>query len=287
MRKVVVTGGNRGIGRAIVQAILASHADTRVFMGSRDAARGHAARAGLLAQQPDWAARLEVLPLDVSSDASVTRAAAQLGGEAPLYGLVNNAGIGTGDLRTVLNVNTLGVRRVCEAFLPLLQDGGRVVNVSSASGPSFVSRCGPERQAFFTDAQVRWPQLEALADECATIRSAGADFAAHGLGDGRPYGLSKAMLNSLTMLYAREHPSLKINACTPGFIETDMTRQYAAAANKTPAEMGMRSPEEGSRSTLHLLFSPDLATGQYFGSDALRSPLDRYRSPGDPPYTGG
>ena len=42
MRKVVVTGGNRGIGRAIVQAILDRHEDTFVFMGSREEARGQA-----------------------------------------------------------------------------------------------------------------------------------------------------------------------------------------------------------------------------------------------------
>lgn len=27
-------------------------------------------------------------------------------------------------------------------------------------------------------------------------------------------------------------------------------------------------------------------SGRYYGSDGLRSPLDRYRSPGDPPYQG-
>ena len=286
MRKVLVTGGNRGIGRAIVEAILAGHDDTFVFMGSRDEGRGRDARAALLAQRPDWATRLAVLPLDVASDASVTRAAGQLADEAPLYGIVNNAGIGSGGLRAVLNVNILGVRRVCEAFRPLLQDDGRIVTVSSASGPSFVSRCGPARQALFTDAQVSWAQLEAFTDECGALLDAGEDFGAHGLGDGRPYGLSKALVNSLTMLYARENPSLKVNACTPGFIETDMTRAYAEAANKTPAEMGMKSPAEGCRSTIHLLFSPAVASGQYFGSDAQRSPLDRYRSPGDPPYTG-
>jgi hypothetical protein len=27
-------------------------------------------------------------------------------------------------------------------------------------------------------------------------------------------------------------------------------------------------------------------SGQYYGSDCVRSPFDKYRSPGDPPYTG-
>jgi hypothetical protein len=88
-------------------------------------------------------------------------------------------------------------------------------------------------------------------------------------------------------LVSREHPSLIVNACTPGFIETDLTRVMAQKAGKTPQEMGMKSPEAGAVSCLHLLFS-DLhgARGQYFGSDAIRSPIDKYRGPGDPPYTG-
>jgi hypothetical protein len=36
-------------------------------------------------------------------------------------------GVGTGDLATVLGTNTLGVHRVCEAFLPLLDpEAGRI-----------------------------------------------------------------------------------------------------------------------------------------------------------------
>ena len=34
------------------------------------------------------------------------------------------------------------------------------------------------------------------------------------------------------------------------------------------------------------LFFTCLGTGRYYGSDAVRSPMDRYRSPGAPPYEG-
>ena len=53
-----------------------------------------------------------------------------------------------------------------------------------------------------------------------------------------------------------------------------------------PAEMGMKAPVHGTQAALHLLFGEPGGNGWYFGSDAQRSPLDRYRSPGDPPYTG-
>ena len=47
------------------------------------------------------------------------------------------------------------------------------------------------------------------------------------------------------------------------------------------------APDEGTVSTMHLLFADGLeGSGRYYGSDAKRSPLDRYRSPGSPPYEG-
>ena len=36
----------------------------------------------------------------------------------------------------------------------------------------------------------------------------------------------------------------------------------------------------------HLLFGELEGNGRYYGSDAKRSPLDKYRSPGSPPYEG-
>lgn len=96
-------------------------------------------------------------------------------------------------------------------------------------------------------------------------------------------GLSKACANAYTALLAREHPELSINACTPGFIETDLTRSLTA--HKSAAELGMKTPSEGARSTLHLLFAELEGSGRYYGSDCKRSPLDRYRAPGSLEYT--
>ena len=151
MQRLLVTGGNKGIGFAIVNAILSQHQDTFVLLGSRDARRGEQARQQLLAAHADWAARLEVLELDVSSDASVAAAAGRVrerfqNEQTPLSALVNNAGIGgSAGLRAVLEVNTFGVRRACEAFLPLLDpQSGRIVNVTSAAGPSFVATCSAD-----------------------------------------------------------------------------------------------------------------------------------------------
>jgi len=292
MRRILVTGANKGIGLSIARAILAEQTDTFVYLGSRDAGRGRDAAATLGAERPDWKPRIEVVAIDVADDRSVAEAGRQvaesLRGE-PLYALVNNAGIGSqgDDHSLVFGTNTLGLYRVCETFLPRIDaKAGRVVNVTSAAGPSFVATCSPERQRFFVDAQVTWPRLLAFIEECLAIVGGNVGFAASGLGDGSAYGLSKACANSYTMIVAREHPGLRVNACTPGFIETDMTRRFAKSQGKSAAELGMKTPAEGARAPTHLLFGTLEGNGHYYGSDAKRSPLDRYRAPGSPEYTG-
>lgn len=104
--------------------------------------------------------------------------------------------------------------------------------------------------------------------------------------DAHSYGMSKACANSLTMMYARTHPNLVINACTPGFIETDLTLPLAEKRGSTPEAMGMKPPAAGTVSAMFLLFGDVGSSGRYYGSDAVRSPLDRYRGPGDPAYDG-
>ncbi len=162
------------------------------------------------------------------------------------------------------------------------------MNVTSAAGPNYVATCSPEMQRFFLDDQMTWQRLETFVDECIAMGSDRAALAAKGVGDDDEpaYGLSKALANTYTLLLAREHPGLRINACTPGFIDTDLARPYTVSAGKSPAELGMKPPAAGSRAPMHLLFGELEGNGRYYGSDAQRSPLDRYRNPGSPPYTG-
>ena len=291
MRRVLVTGANKGIGLAIATAILSEHDDTSVLLGARDQGRGDAARHELLQAHPGWERRVELVQLDVASEPSVKQAAAWVKERfveepTPLYAIVNNAGVGGAlGLEDTLAVNTFGTRRVCEAFVPLLDPRrGRVVNITSAAGPSFVATCSPERQQFFVDPSIDWTRLSAFIDECRSIQGSPQEYEARGLADGSPYGLSKACTNSYTVLLAREHPSLCINACTPGFIETDMTRGYATSSQKTPEELGMKPPAVGARAPMFLLFGEPEGNGRYYGSDAQRSPLDRYRAPGSEPF---
>ncbi len=289
-KPVLVTGANRGIGRATVEAILDERGDTRAFLGSRSVERGEEAREAIAADRNDARERIDVVQLDVADEESVERAADEVAsklGPEGLYGIVNNAGIGArhNALREVLEVNTCGPRRVCRAFVPLIEHrDGRVVNVSSAAGPKFVAECDARPRELLTDPEATWDEIEGFIEEC--LEATDGDFDETGIGNGSAYGLSKACLNAYTMLLARQYPELTVNACTPGFIETDLTRPRAEQAGKDPEELGMKPPEQGQTAQMFLLFGEPEGSGWYFGSDARRSPLDRYRSPGDPPYTG-
>jgi NAD(P)-dependent dehydrogenase (short-subunit alcohol dehydrogenase family) len=118
-KSVLVTGGNRGIGRALVAEALRRGA-TRVYVGTRKPVA-------------DSDARITPVPLDVTNAAQIQQAVVDVG---TLDVLVNNAGIALyddlsdrGALEQHLAVNLFGTFGVIQAFLPLLTSSkGAVVN---------------------------------------------------------------------------------------------------------------------------------------------------------------
>ena len=291
MKRILITGANKGIGLATVAKLLGSYDETFLLLGSRDSKKGQQALNSLLDIQPEWKDRLDLIQIDVEQDLSVNSAAEEVVTKfgrtpSPLYAIVNNAGIGDSmlGLNKVLQVNTFGPKRVCDAFLPLLNPSiGRVVNVTSASGPLYLAGSSNETKNLLTNPDVSWTQIEKFMSECLKLES---ERTTDWGGDWSAYGISKACTNAYSIYLAKNNPNLTINACTPGFIETDLTRPLAESNGKTPAEMGMKSPEEGVSASVFLLMGNPSGSGHYYGSDCVRSPLDKYRSPGDPPYTG-
>eukprot|EP00428_Durinskia_dybowskii_P067894 CAMPEP_0170364806 /NCGR_PEP_ID=MMETSP0117_2-20130122/5574_1 /TAXON_ID=400756 /ORGANISM="Durinskia baltica, Strain CSIRO CS-38" /LENGTH=282 /DNA_ID=CAMNT_0010619339 /DNA_START=90 /DNA_END=938 /DNA_ORIENTATION=+ len=276
LRRIFVTGGNKGIGQAICEKLIKEYPDTFVYLGSRDASRGEEAIASIVSNiGGSSASRLELVVIDVGDDASVSTAASELTskiGANSLYGIVNNAGIGWGNtLEDMMNVNVFGVQRVTNAFLPLLHKStdplstGRIVNIASASGPTFIAKLREQGVDYSAlTSATSWSEVEAFF---AGIKSSISS-------DGDAYGISKACLNIYTIQFAKAHPEFLINSCTPGFIQTDLTKGFGAT----------NTPEMGTVSTMHCLFAPDAGSGRYYGSDAKRSPIDRYRGPGEAPY---
>jgi NAD(P)-dependent dehydrogenase (short-subunit alcohol dehydrogenase family) len=118
-KTILITGGNRGIGRALVAEAL-SRGARRVYVGTRK-------------PLPDPDPRTTAVPLDVTDAAQIRQAAGEIG---TLDILINNAGIADYDdlsdratLERHLEVNLFGVYNVIQAFLPLLSSSrGAVVN---------------------------------------------------------------------------------------------------------------------------------------------------------------
>ena len=122
----VVTGGQRGLGKAFVQELLDRGAAT-VYATARD-------------PKPSNDPRIVPVALDVTDPASVTDLAELAGGASIV---VNNAGVGgsgpllTTDIdsiRTVFETNLYGAIRVARAFAPILRrnGGGALVDIHSA-----------------------------------------------------------------------------------------------------------------------------------------------------------
>ena len=137
-RKVaVVTGGNRGIGRGVVEALVAEGATVALTARSAEAAEAAAREIGKASRG---------YACDVRREDQVTRlfdrVAADLGGADIL---VNNAGVGvfgpladmkTEDWKAVIETNLDGVFYCCRAAIPQMRrrGGGYILNVSSLAG---------------------------------------------------------------------------------------------------------------------------------------------------------
>ena len=70
--------------------------------------------------------------------------------------------------------------------------------------------------------------------------------------------LSKALLNAYTLQLARDRPHMTINGCSPGFIETDLTKIFTEKSGRTAAEMGMKPPEAGAMAPVRLMLGEGL-----------------------------
>ncbi len=144
-----MTGGGRGIGRAIALALAGRGTDVAV------AARTAAELERTAAEIRELGGEALVLPMDVTVPASVSRAIAELRDRGPsLDVLVNNAGIGGGQpvegsdesaWRRVIDTNLTGTYLVTREALPLMRAGGRVINMSSVLGrfgvPGYTAYC--------------------------------------------------------------------------------------------------------------------------------------------------
>jgi len=187
----LVTGGSRGIGRAIVERLAGDGVDVVFFFrGNAEAARE------VVAAVTAAGGKAEPMQVDIADTALVSAAIEQvIGSRGRIDILVNNAGVvrdnllallSDEDIGTVLNTNVGGVFNVTRAVVPhmISKRSGRIINLSSVAGEK------PGRGQ--------------------------ANYAA-----------SKGAINAFTRAMAVELASRKItvNCVAPGVIETEMSQQ--------------------------------------------------------------
>ena len=149
MRVSIVTGGGRGIGRAIARALAGP--DTFVIVTGRTKTALESSAIDL----ESLGGRALAVEMDVSDNESVTRGMqAVRAAVSHVDVLVNNAGVGGGEpiaesdierwQRTV-NTNLTGTYFVSRGVVPLMKAGGRIVNLSSVLGrfgvPGYTAYC--------------------------------------------------------------------------------------------------------------------------------------------------
>jgi len=187
-RTVLVTGGGRGIGRAI--ALSFAEPGAHIIITSRTASQLDATAAEIRSK----GAAATTIPMDVSDEASVASGFGTLHGTVKQFDvLVNNAGVGGGEVvqgsdvarwKRTLDTNLFGMYLVTRQVLPLMANEGRVVNLSSVLGrfgvPGYTAYCASK----------------------------------HGV-----IGFTRAL--SLEVLKRK----ITVNAISPGWVDTDMALQ--------------------------------------------------------------
>jgi NAD(P)-dependent dehydrogenase (short-subunit alcohol dehydrogenase family) len=186
-----ITGANKGLGYETARRL--TELGHTVILGARDSGRGQVAADKL---------GVRFVPIDVTDDGSVRRAAADIEArEGRLDQLVNNAGIigrsapaaelTSEDAELVFETNVVSVVRVTNAFLPLLERSAApvVINVSSGMGS------------------------QALTHDPARVESRVI---------GPLYTASKAAVTMLTTQYAKAVPGVRFNVADPGYTATDL-----------------------------------------------------------------
>ena len=247
-RCAFVTGANSGIGLETARVLAARGA--RVLLGCRDDRRAQEAARVIRSTVPD--ARLDIVPIDLASLASVRVAAAQVVTQEPrLDLLVNNAGVmalprqKTADgFEMQFGVNHLGHFALTGLLLELLlaTPASRVVTVSSTA-----HRIG----------RVDFDNLQGERT----------------YGRWRQYGLSKVanllFTYELQRRLSRAHAETIAVACHPGIADTALGRD-AGPLMKLGGPLMRRftqPPAAGALPTLRAATDPGVRGGQFYGPE--------------------
>lgn len=228
MKYILVTGGSRGIGRAICQRLVSMDMPIIINYNSN-----HSSANETKSIIEDIGGKAELLPFDVANKADVDRALLDWEEKHPddyISILVNNAGIRRDNMmfmmsdedwhdviKTTLDGFFYITRRLLKHMMPRKR-GGRIINVASLSGIK-------------------------------------------GLPGQTNYSAAKAALIGATKALAQEVASrnITVNAIAPGFIETDMTKDLPEEELKKLIPVGRFGKSEEVAALVSFLASDDAA----------------------------
>ncbi|MEI6204014.1 MAG: 3-oxoacyl-ACP reductase family protein [Enhydrobacter sp.] len=226
-RVALVTGGSRGIGRAI--AISLAEAGAAVVVNYRE----KSAEAEVVAQSiRDKGGKAMTIQADVSQASEVARMVAGVEAElGPVDVLVNNAGIGL----------IRGIDDLTEADFDI------TIAVNLKSAFLCIQRVIPGMR------QKKWGRIINI--------SSGA--ARGGGGIGPHYNASKAGMEGLTRGYAARlvKEGITVNAVAPSLIETDMVKQ-GLASSPARIPLGRFGTSEECAQVVMMLVRTEYMTGQ-------------------------
>lgn len=232
----LVTGSNRGIGKEISKQL--AMAGIKVIMSARDKQKGEETALSLKNQGLE----VDFIPLDVKDAASIQKLPEELKNRGlKIDILINNAAIlldrttridelSLEDLENTMATNVYGPFLLTQTLLPQMkkQNYGRVVNVSSGMG-----------------------SISDMSD----VKSPVSTYSSPA------YRLSKAALNVLTILFAKEasQHNILVNSMCPGWVRTEMGGSNAPL-----------SVEQGAETAIWLATLPENGpTGGFFRNKKL------------------
>jgi len=245
----VVTGGNKGIGYAIVKALCINF-EGDVYLTARNVQLGTEAVASLnkLGYKPLFH------QLEVTNESDIEKLRDIL---VEKYGgldlLINNAAIAFKldsklsfgeQAKETIRVNYFGVRKVSDILFPILRPHARVVNFSSSVGLLKIIPGGEIRKQLTAD-NLDEQKLDHLMEQFVSAASSDSDEKKEW--GNTTYGVSKVAINALTVIQqkrfdseAKTRPGIVVNSVHPGFVDTDMT-----------SHKGPISPDKGAQAPLY------------------------------------